>query len=204
MKKDALRRGNYSWQHITTIAFLLCSIRAKAVDVFFSPGPDCEDHIVQAIDNSKKEVVAAVYSLNNARIVETLIKAFKRGVSVRVLTDRVQASNRASGVITLWESGLPIRVHSIHKIEHNKFGVFDKTVAVTGSFNWTNAARHVNSENCLVLKEENAISAFHKRFEELWIMNTEAKSVPYLKKLAAKRNPSVPTLRTITNKPSLK
>jgi phosphatidylserine/phosphatidylglycerophosphate/cardiolipin synthase-like enzyme len=76
--------------------------------------------------------------------------------------------------------------------------VFDKTVAVTGSFNWTNAARHVNSENCLVLKEENAISAFHKRFEELWIMNTEAKSVPYLKQLSAKRTISSPAKRNIS------
>lgn len=203
MKKDASRQHGNLLKYIATIALFVCYMRANAVEVFFSPGPDCEDKIVGAIDNSKKEVVAAVYSLNNTRIVEALQKAFKRGISVRVLTDRVQASNRASGVLTLWETGLPIRVNSVYKIEHNKFGVFDKTLAVTGSFNWTNAARHVNSENCLVLNEENAISAFHKRFEDLWGLNTEAKSLPYLKKLAAKSSPQK-TPRTIASEPTAK
>lgn len=182
------------------IAVLSICVRTEAVEVFFSPGPDCENQIVQSINSAEKEIVAAVYSLNNVQIVDALKKAHKRKVSVRVLTDRVQASNKYSGVVELYESGLPIRVHSVNKIEHNKFGVFDGKKAVTGSFNWTNAASNVNSENCLVLNEENAIKAFHNRFEELWKVNAEDKSVQFLKTMISKR--SLKNSRSITSHPS--
>lgn len=183
------------------IAVLSICVRTEAVEVFFSPGPDCENQIVQSINSAEKEIVAAVYSVNNVQIVDALKKAHKRKVSVRVLTDRVQASNKYSGVVELYESGLPIRVHSVNKIEHNKFGVFDGKKAVTGSFNWTNAASNVNSENCLVLNEENAIKAFHNRFEELWKVNTEVKSDLFLRKLISKKLPE--RIRSITNNPKV-
>ncbi|MFM8269665.1 MAG: phospholipase D-like domain-containing protein, partial [Pseudomonadota bacterium] len=65
-------------------------------EVYFTPSKQCEDRIVSAIEASKTEVVAAVYSINNQRIVAALIEAKKRGVKVQVLTDRVQASQKNS------------------------------------------------------------------------------------------------------------
>lgn len=166
---------------------LILSAKIFGVEVFFSPGSDCEKQIVDSINGAQKEIVAAVYSLNNKNIVESLKRAHQRKVAVRILTNRLQASNRASKTTELWQAKLPIRVHSVHRIEHNKFGVFDEKKAITGSFNWTNAAQNVNSENCVVLTEENAVQAFHNRFEHLWQVNAESQSTPFIKKLISKR-----------------
>ncbi|MBI3535915.1 MAG: hypothetical protein HY072_10575 [Deltaproteobacteria bacterium] len=88
----------------------------------------------------------------------------------------MQAASRSTRVIELIKAGIDIRVHSKHKIEHNKFGVFDKKIVITGSFNWTTPASEFNSENCAIMPESNAVMAYKRRFETFWDMNSAAKS----------------------------
>lgn len=77
-----------------------------------------------------------------------------------------------------------IRVNSRHKIEHNKFAVYDQKIASTGSFNWTNPASNKNSENCLFLEGNlNIINKYIVRFEQLWKENTKTKSDKWFEKL---------------------
>ncbi len=167
--------------------FVLMSLTAYAkTEVYFSPSKDCENRIVQAINDSKKEVVAAVYSINNPRIVEALINAKKRGVKVQVLTDRVQASQKNSGVLALKTAGVDLKVHSKFKIEHNKFGVYDGALISTGSFNWTRPAADSNSENCLFLDEKEITNKYRSHFNHLWTLNSKEKSLAYIRRLGSK------------------
>ena len=126
-----------------------------------------------------------VYSINNDNIVEALQNAYKRGVKIRILTDKVQASNKHSKAVDLYKSGLDIKVNSKHKIEHNKFGVFDGKYVVTGSYNWTNAATSKNSENCyLIASDKTSIVGYKKRYDYLWNVNNKEKSKNwFMKKL---------------------
>lgn len=163
-------------QILIVLLLTLVSFSSNAVDVYFSPSHDCENQIIAGFNNAQKDVVVSVYSINNPRIVPAMIAAKKRGVSLRVLTDRVQAAGKSSRVLELLNAGVNIRVHSKHKIEHNKFAVFDDKRAISGSYNWTEPASEVNSENCVVMPETNAIAAYKKRFEQLWELNTQEKS----------------------------
>ena len=111
----------------------------------------------------------AVYSINNAAIVDSLIKAHKRGVEVRIITDRIQAKGKSSKVSYLLENKLNLVINNKFKIEHNKFAVFDGNILETGSFNWTEPASKYNSENCLFIdSDKNIISSYQGRFNELW------------------------------------
>ena len=79
--------------------------------------------------------------------------------------------------IDLYKYGINIKVNSKHKIEHNKFAIYDTKVASTGSFNWTNSATNKNSENCLFLiQDEISVGKYRERFEKLWNLNSKQKS----------------------------
>lgn len=159
------------------------------VEIAFTPSKDCEHKIVDLINKSEKNIDVAVYSINNDKIVDALKKAKFRNVTIRILTDRLQASGKYSKVIELRTSGLNIRVHTKNKIEHNKFAIFDGKVVSTGSFNWTNAASNKNSENCLfLLKDQKNIEIYQKRFETLWKENTQQKSEQWFEKRKNKDN----------------
>lgn len=167
--------------------FLLFSFTAYSTEVYFSPSKDCEDRTAQAIKETKQEISAAVYSINNKKIVDALLEAKVRGVKIRILTDHIQATQRSSRVLEMIQNGLPVRVHSKHKIEHNKFAVYDGALVGTGSFNWTGPAARSNSENCVFLNEKEVIGKFQNRFETLWQMNTEDGSKARLAKIQVKR-----------------
>ena len=137
----------------------------------------CEKSIVSLINDAQDTISVAVYSINNNQIVKALKKAHDRGVKIKILTDRLQASGKSSKVRELYDYGINIRVHSKNKIEHNKFAVFDGKTATTGSYNWTNPASVKNSENCLFLTDnKDIIEKYNNRFKYLWQINTKSAS----------------------------
>ncbi len=159
------------------LGFLGFQAKAEDLQVYFSPSSKCENSIVKLINQSEESISAAVYAINNDAIVEALKKAHDRNVNIRILTDRLQASNRSSKVRELYDYGINIRVHSKFKIEHNKFAVYDEKIASSGSYNWTNPASDKNSENCIFfIKNKNAVRRYQSRFEYLWRINTKKKS----------------------------
>lgn len=145
--------------------------------VYFTPGNDCENQIIQLLDRAEKEVVIDIYALTNKKIGQAIERVADRGIPMRILSDRQQAGNRYSLVVPLHQRGIDIRVNSRHRIEHNKYAVIDGKYAVTGSYNWTSAASLHNSENCLILwNEPDTIQKYQKRFNALWEMNSPQKS----------------------------
>ena len=162
---------------VIIVLVILCCPCFAMIDVKFTPSKQCEETIIDFIDGAKYSIDAAIYSINNDKIVESLKKAHHRGVKLSILTDKLQASTKSSKVIDLYKHGVNIRVNSKHKIEHNKFAIYDKKIASTGSFNWTNPASNQNSENCLFLENNHkVINKYIVRFEQLWKMNTKTKS----------------------------
>lgn len=162
--------------------FITLPCNAK-VDVKFTPSNECEISIINYINKAENNIDIAVYSINNDKIVSALKKAHNRGVNLRILTDKLQAAAKSSKVIELYKYGINIRVNSKHKIEHNKFAIYDKKIASSGSYNWTNPASNKNSENCLfIIRNNQAVNAYLKRFEYLWKINTKQKSDQWFKR----------------------
>ena len=51
---------------------------------------------------------------------------------------------------------------------HHKFCVVDKSVLLTGSYNWTKSAADRNQENLLVTEDPKMVKAYISEFENLW------------------------------------
>lgn len=153
------------------------------VEIFFTPSMDCENKIISLINTSYNNIDVVVYSINNNNIVMALKNAFDRGVEVRILTDKTQAAGKYSKAFDIYNYGIDLKVHTKHKIEHNKFAIFDGKNVSTGSFNWTNPASLKNSENCVFfLNEKATVAQFQNRFEYLWNINSKEKSDAWIEK----------------------
>jgi len=152
---------------IDTTASQMPQISAKSwARVYFTPGPECENNIVSGIDSAIKTIDVAVYSITNDKIVDSLIAAHNRGVKVRVISDRLQSSGRASLIGRIQDAGIPVVLNKKHKIMHNKFAIFDATDIETGSYNWTSSATQSNAENCMFFTQQDKV--FSRQFKYLW------------------------------------
>ncbi|MDW2974901.1 MAG: phospholipase D-like domain-containing protein [Alphaproteobacteria bacterium] len=137
------------------------------IESYFTPGTECEDRIIAELGRADK-IDVAVYSITNPKIANAIIAAHRRGGRVRIVTDRTMAGHKSSMIGELVAAGIPVRTNRQHKIEHNKFAVFDNMSMVTGSYNWTTAATKYNNENCIFLTYP--AQEYSKQFEYLWGM----------------------------------
>jgi len=141
------------------------SPNAGIIKVFFTPSTDCEENIIKAIDSANKLDIA-VYSITNPAITNSIIAAHNRGAKIRIVTDRSQSKGKGSLIEKIKTAGIPVLTNQKHKIEHNKFAVFDDIHIVSGSYNWTTNASKYNSENCIFFDQPN--KEYSQRFEYLW------------------------------------
>ena len=124
------------------------------VALYFSPKGGATQAVVREIDNATLEILIQAYSFTSAPIAKSLVDAHKRGVSVEVILDKSQRTDKYSGATFLANNGIPTYIDAAHAIAHNKIMIIDKQTVITGSFNFTRAAEVKNAENLLILRSK--------------------------------------------------
>ncbi len=128
--------------------------------VCFSPRGNCTQLVTEAVSSAKRSVLVQAYSFTSKPIAEALIEAHRRGVSVEVLADESQRTERQSVITALAEAGIPVQIDAAHAIAHNKVMVIDGEQVITGSFNFTRAAEERNAENLLIIRDQALASRY--------------------------------------------
>lgn len=151
-------------------------------------GEECEAKLVELIENAADYIDVSVYAINNKRLIGALIAAHRRGVKVRVLTDRLQAAGNSSRIWDLIEAGVPLRVHTHKRIMHTKVGVYDGKSVSSGSLNWTEPAVYKNEEVCDIFINAPDYAAQHQKlFDERWKANPQEKSDKWIQNRQTER-----------------
>ncbi|MBA2660520.1 MAG: phospholipase D family protein [Nitrosospira sp.] len=133
------------------------------VQVAFTPGDDAGKLIADAINSAQRQVLVQAFSFTHRKIADALISAKQRGVDVKVVADKEQSHRIPTSVIArIAAGGVPVFIDSAHNSAHNKVMVIDagspEAALITGSFNFTQAAQHKNSENVLVIRGNKALT----------------------------------------------
>jgi phosphatidylserine/phosphatidylglycerophosphate/cardiolipin synthase-like enzyme len=137
-------------------------------EAHFSPGDDCLRRIIQAFDRVRESADVCVFTITDDRISGPILDAHHRGVKIRVLTDNDKALDPGSDIDRFHEAGIPIRVDRTEFHMHHKFAIFDTSILITGSYNWTRGAADQNQENFIVTPDPHLITCFQGEFERLW------------------------------------
>ncbi len=139
-----------------------------ATDVYFSPWDDAQQQLLKALDDACAQVLVQAYLLTSRDIAAALLAAHRRGIDVQVLADaRQHAEHPASLLARLREAGIPVWLENRYRNAHNKVVIVDAhspaPVVVTGSYNFTWGAQHLNAENLLILRGQPAIAERYAR-----------------------------------------
>src|SRR5437764_1470796 len=86
---------------------------AANIETYYAPEHLPGDHLIALYDHARRYIYVAVYGLTFPPIVKALIEAKKRGVDVRVITDRGQGNDpkQQRALALLHSAGIPIRVN---------------------------------------------------------------------------------------------
>jgi phosphatidylserine/phosphatidylglycerophosphate/cardiolipin synthase-like enzyme len=149
-----------------------------SVKGYFSPGRDCVETVTGFITRTRKTLDCAVFSLTNPDIIEALLAAVKRGVKVRMVTDKdqyAQNPKQREAVAALQGVAVEVRIDRQSGYMHNKYAISDYgqrgSAILCGSFNWTKNAVKRNRESLIRLRVKPVIAQFQQNFETVWAAN---------------------------------
>ncbi len=139
-----------------------------ATDVYFSPWDDAQQQLLKVLDEACSQVLVQAFLLTSREIAGGLLAAHRRGVNVQVLADaRQHAEHPASLLPRLRDAGIPVWLESRYRNAHNKVVIIDAysavPVIVTGSYNFTWGAQHLNAENLLIIRGQPSLAERYAR-----------------------------------------
>jgi phosphatidylserine/phosphatidylglycerophosphate/cardiolipin synthase-like enzyme len=140
----------------------------EEVEVYFSPGGDCQQEIIDELDRAKVQLDVTMYTFTATIFTETLINAKTKGVVVRVYLDDSMKGGKYSQAKSLQEAGIPVKFDNHAGLMHNKFVVIDNKTVVTGSYNWTKRSEEQNDENVVIIRDEEIAKLYADKFEKYW------------------------------------
>jgi phosphatidylserine/phosphatidylglycerophosphate/cardiolipin synthase-like enzyme len=126
--------------------------------------------VVQLYDRATRYIFVAVYGLTSPQAVKALIAAERRGVDVRIITDRERMNDgkQRAALAALREAGIPIKVNRHDNLMHLKQVVIDDEVNTNGSMNHTTSGNRFNDERVDVIRDHAVSAKVREKFLSMW------------------------------------
>ncbi|XP_030384251.1 mitochondrial cardiolipin hydrolase [Scaptodrosophila lebanonensis] len=145
--------------------------------------------IIQQIDKAAYSIDIAIYTFTNIALMTAIERALKRGVIVRIITDREMAFSSGSKIACLAPYGVPVRGPDSTFMMHHKFCIIDGearikeimkmngrkylalpycSILINGSVNWTRQGFGGNWENCTITSDKLLTEKYQEEFLNLW------------------------------------
>lgn len=140
-----------------------------------------DERLAAAIDGAQTSVDVAAFELNLESVTEALVRAHRRGVRVRLVTDSDYAN--AFGPTRLLQVQVPVIFDSAQPFMHNKFVVIDGKQVWTGSWNLTTNGTYRNNNNIVIVNSRLLAENYTVEFEEMFLHrkfgSTSPDNTPY-------------------------
>ena len=163
---------------ILGFAFALAGQACDVQSFFVSPQSATSAHgaIVQAIDRATKTLEIALPAFTSDALGQAVIRAFRRGLSVRVILASGQENEIGSEYATLLEARVPVIQTPRAAPFHHRFAVIDGAIVVTGSYEWLDPGSIRRYDTVLIIDcsraavagSPSSASAFQATFNTLW------------------------------------
>lgn len=126
-----------------------------------------ENALKDLIKKTQKSLDGAFYEIKSNSITDELINAKKRGVTVRLVTEKDNFNTKQ--VTRLLKAGIPVVPDNRNGKMHNKFAIFDKSTLWTGSYNITDNGSRKNNNNSIAIKSPQMCEIYTSEFNEMFV-----------------------------------
>ena len=143
---------------------------AATIELYYGPEDGPGNRLVTLYDKARHYIYVAIYGFTYPPIVRALVVAKKRGVDVRVITDREKLDDpkQRAALGTLKLAGIPIMVNRHDGLMHIKQVVVDDEVNTSGSMNQTTSGHRYNDERLDIITDRETSLRAKEKFLSMW------------------------------------
>ncbi len=153
----------------------LASTEGSRIDFFFNdPGsrlenvwaPDAVDVLSDLVGQANSTIDMAVMGFSHEQVIDALVAADDRGVSIRMVGDAGHITN--AGYERFREEHIPVVPGNGQHIMHHKFMVIDDRLVFAGTANWSNSDLEQNQNNFFVLDSPPIAADFQAEHQQMF------------------------------------
>lgn len=131
-----------------------------------------DEKLVALINSSRRTLDIAAYDFDLHNVAQAMARAAQRGVTVRMVTDTDTVQNVRNREIQdalkiVRDAGIPIVDDQRRPIMHHKFAVVDRSVVLTGSWNFTTGDTYRLNNHAIVIRSPEIAANFTAEFEKM-------------------------------------
>lgn len=143
---------------------------SSPVLLFPRAGGDAAPMLVSLYGSAIKKIDIAIYSLTHPDIVKAITDAKKRGISIRIISDKIQAAGNSQkhAINDLLLTGVPVKINTHSGLMHLKMSIVDSSAVTLGSYNYSMAASNTNDEVMIIINDPQIILSCQNEFDRLW------------------------------------
>jgi phosphatidylserine/phosphatidylglycerophosphate/cardiolipin synthase-like enzyme len=159
------------WAVVGLVCLMQAPVCASAtIDVYYAPEDQPIDHVVGLYVHARRYIFVAVYGLTAPSVVKALVDARRRGLDIRIITDRERLHDpkQHSAVSALRLAGIPIKINRHDGLMHLKQVVIDDMINVSGSANLTTSGNRYNDERLDVITDARLTAKAREKFLDMW------------------------------------
>ncbi|MCS6896985.1 MAG: phospholipase D-like domain-containing protein [Nitrospira sp.] len=158
------------WFTVDVSAASALEVLAPSVEVWYAPEDRPLHRVVGAYEQATQYIYVAVYGVTFPPAIRALLVAHKRGVDVRVITDRqrMNDSKQRAAMTALREAGVPVKVNRHDGLMHLKQVVIDDRITISGSMNHTGSGNRYNDERLDIIRDRDLSIKARNKFLSMW------------------------------------
>ena len=138
------------------------------INAYFSPEDDIQRIICKRVKKAKKSIHFMAFSFTSDGIGEEMIRAHKRGVTVRGIFEKRGSGSKYSEYVKMKLEGIPVVVDKNPYSMHHKVIIIDGYRVITGSYNYSKNASKRNDENILIVDNAKIADRYISEFKVLY------------------------------------
>jgi len=143
---------------------------APSVEIYYAPEDLPGERLAVLYEKARRYIYVAIYGITYPPIVKALAAAHKRGVDVRVISDRERLNDpkQQAALETLRLAGIPIKINRHENLMHLKQVVMDDEINTSGSMNQTGSGNRYNDERLDVFTDPVTSAKARDKFLSMW------------------------------------
>lgn len=140
------------------------------IESYYGPEEHLQNRMISLYQAAEKSIYISCFNITSWPIVKTLIKAKKKGIDVKVITDsgEIENKNTRNAVKALLNAGIPVKINRHDGLMHIKQAVIDDSINTTGSFNQTWSANNLNDERLDIISDRANSRKAKEKFLSMW------------------------------------
>jgi phosphatidylserine/phosphatidylglycerophosphate/cardiolipin synthase-like enzyme len=134
---------------------------------YFAPADNVMDKLVALVGSAGSSVYFMAFTYTHPELVKAMVERHNAGVDVQGIFENRGATQGA--IVPLYCAGVPVKVDGNKYTMHHKVIVIDRSIVITGSFNFTETADTANDENLIVIQSPALAQLYLQEYERLQV-----------------------------------